>query len=270
MFDWPDGDVILRATNGTESRDFRVHKCFLSFSSPIFKDMFTIPQPPSAPGSVDIVAVGDPPRALELILRFIYPSASSPVVEDLTVLSEAFVLADKYDIEVARARLRSLFMWFTEAEPLRAYAVACRFGLKDEMKTASSNTTSVHLPSLVDLPEEFKQIPATEYHRLIRLHSKYRKEVQTIVGRTPFQGFGTAHPALDDRERARMVRTRAKARETVRERFKDGIKEGLPLNRESLALALKADNGATGFTDAEIQLNVSSILTQANNLNLSV
>ena len=138
-FNWSDGDVILRATHGTESRDFRVHKLFLSFSSPVFKDMFTIPQPPSAPSDgVDIVDVTDPPRALELILRFIYPSAVSPVIDDLTILSKALLLADKYDIEVARLRLRSSFKTFTETEPLRAYAIACRLGLEDEMKIASS------------------------------------------------------------------------------------------------------------------------------------
>ena len=65
--------------------------------------MFTIPQPPSTDlNPVDVVAVADPPQALELILRFMYPSRASPVVDDLTVLSEALVLADKYDIDVAR------------------------------------------------------------------------------------------------------------------------------------------------------------------------
>ena len=32
-FNWPDGDVILRATHGAETSDFRVHKLFLSFST---------------------------------------------------------------------------------------------------------------------------------------------------------------------------------------------------------------------------------------------
>ncbi|KAF9645414.1 hypothetical protein BDM02DRAFT_3173178, partial [Thelephora ganbajun] len=181
MFNWPDGDVILRATHDTESRDFRVHKLFLSFPSPVFKGMFEIPQPsPAAPNGVDVVDVADPPRALELILRFVYPSATSPVIGDLTLLSEALVLADKYDIEVARSRLRSSFVEFAKTEPLRAYAIACRLGLEDEMKIASSHTTSIHLPGLTELPEEFKLVPATEYHRLILLHSKYRKEVEAI------------------------------------------------------------------------------------------
>ena len=36
---WPNGDMVPRATRGTESCDIRVHKLFLSFSSPVFEDM---------------------------------------------------------------------------------------------------------------------------------------------------------------------------------------------------------------------------------------
>lgn len=41
------------------------------------------------------------------------------------------------------------------------------------MKITSSHTTSIHLPGLTELPDEFRFIPATEYHRLILLHSNY-------------------------------------------------------------------------------------------------
>ena len=47
IFNWPDGDVTLRATHGTDSRDFRVHELFLSFVSPMFKyilTFITVPQ----------------------------------------------------------------------------------------------------------------------------------------------------------------------------------------------------------------------------------
>ena len=271
MFNWPDGDVIIRATHGTDTRDFRVHKCFLSFSSPIFKDMFMIPQPPSTtPDSVDVVAVGDPPRALELILRFIYPSIASPVVDDLAVFSETYVLADKYDIEVARARLRSAFAGFTKTEPLRAYGIACRFGLKDEMKAASSHTMSIHLPTLAELPDEFKFVPATEYHRLIRLHFKYRKEVETIVGLTNFVGPDLSSSSLHERDVARRLRIRAKGREAAKQHLKRCIREGWPLNSESLATALKAENSTANFLDAEIQSHVSSILSRADGLKLAI
>ena len=276
MFNWPDGDVILRATDGTETRDFRVHKLFLSFSSPVFKDMFNVPQPPSSStpwDGVEVIDVADPPRALELILRFIYPSSTLPVIDDLTVLSEALVLADKYDVEVARSRLRSSFTEFAKAEPLRAYAVACRFGLADEMKIASAHTISIHLPDLADLPDEFKLVPATEYHRLILLHSKFRKEVGAIAGRTPLPGpvLDNIRDLLANLTSGDDAPSGTKAREAAKKNFEGSIREGIPLNREALLLALKSDyNLASTVPGTDLQSHVSSILSQASDLNLTI
>lgn len=263
MFNWPDGDVILRATHGTESRDFRVHKVFLSFSSPVFKDMFSIPQPSSAASNgADIVDITDPPRALELVLRFVYPSATSPVIDDLTTLSEALVLADKYDIEVARSRLRPSFREFATTEPLRAYAIACRLGLEDEMKIVSSHTTSIHLPGLAKLPDEFKFIPATEYHRLILLHSRYRKEVEAIA-------HSTALPTAPRQSVGRTWAEIAAFDEPPRPSVEEVIKGGIPLNYESFRLAWERKYG----TEADVsgaKAAFLSILDKANSLNLTV
>jgi len=67
------------------------------------------------------------------------PTTDVVVIQDLTTLSEALVIADKYNIGVARSRLRPLFMEFAVTEPLRAYAIACRLGLEDE-KTLGTNS----------------------------------------------------------------------------------------------------------------------------------
>ena len=40
-FNWPDGDAILRSTDGSDSRDFRLHKFILSLASPAFRDMLS-------------------------------------------------------------------------------------------------------------------------------------------------------------------------------------------------------------------------------------
>jgi len=97
----------------------------------------SVPQSSSSGSNIDIVNLGDPPRALGLVLRFIYPSPDPPVLDDLTVLSEALNLADKYDIEAARSRLRTSLVESAKTEPLRVYAIACRLGFKDGMKIAS-------------------------------------------------------------------------------------------------------------------------------------
>ena len=147
--------------------------------------MFGLPQPPSETLAIHTIDVTDPPRALEVILRLIYPSADMPVVKDLTLLSEVLIVADKYDIAVAQSRFRKSLEGVAKTEPLRVYAIACQFGYENEMKVASSYTTSIHLPDLDELPDEFKSISATEYHRLIRLHKKYRKAVVAATFDSP-------------------------------------------------------------------------------------
>ena len=261
LFKWPDGDVILRATHGTESRDFQVHKLFLSFASPVFKDMFGLPQPPSATSNVHIIDMVDPPRALDVVLHFIYPSIDPPAINDLTFLSEVLALADKYEIRVARSRLRSPLVEFAKIEPLRVYAIACRFGFEDEMKIASSLTTSTHLPGLTELPDEFKSIPATEYHRLILLHARYRKEFEAI-------SHSAVHPTTPRRPGfggfAEMIND-----SYARANVEDVVKGGIPLNYESFKLAWKAKYG-TDADGSDAQVIFLSILDKANSLNLSV
>jgi len=262
MFNWPDGDIILRATHGTESRDFRVHKLFLSFASPVFKDMFNLPQPSPAASTIDTIDMVDPPRALEVILHFIYPSCDPPAINDLTLLSEVLVLADKYDIRAARSRLRPSFVEFAKTEPLRVYAIACRLGFEDEMKIASSHTTSIHLAGLTELPDEFKLIPATEYHRLILLHARYRKEVEAIA---------TCPPQVPPPNRGSLFGADLGAliEASVRQPIVDAIRKGAPLNYESLILAIKTGHNVNTGTGAIGNL-VRSILDKANALNLTI
>ena len=263
MFNWPDGDVILHAIHGTDSRDFRVHKIFLSFASPVFRDMFTTPQP-SSTSNVDVVDVIDSPQTLELILRFIYP-CPSPVINDLATLSEVLTLADKYGIEAARSRLRRSLVEFARAEPLRVYAICCRFGFEGEMKIASSHTTSIDLPDLTQLPDEFRFIPATEYRRLVHLHRMYRREVMLIATRpipTELIQPGGAFSGLWD--------TRTSTLMPIHQQIVDCLTKGTPLDFVSFALALRRDYGVCNLEIGGIGNWIRSVLDRANTLNMTV
>ena len=55
------------------------------------------------------------------------------------------ILADKYNIDLARTRLRPPFREFATTKPLKAYAIACQLGLEEEKKIALSYKTSIHL-----------------------------------------------------------------------------------------------------------------------------
>ena len=189
-FNTPDGDIILRAP-GPPSRDFRVHKLVLSLASPVFKDMFSLPRPASYPPSVaevEIVEVTDPPHALDLILRMIYPFTPPSIDGNLDTLIECLAIADKYEIKGAKARLYHELARPSITEPLRVYAIASRFGFTNIADSASrDNLSTVHLPGIPELPDDFDYVPATEYHKVVRLHSNYRKAVAEIIKQTPLK-----------------------------------------------------------------------------------
>ena len=186
----PDGDIILR-TQGTPTHDFRVHKLVLSLASPVFRDMFGIPQPArdNVPrDDLEVVDVADPPQALDLVLRFVYPSPP-PNVDSLDLLVDGLVVTDKYSIGGAQAELRLRMAKFVKEDPLRVYAIASRFGFEEEADEASSLTTAngIYLPGLTDLPEDLRNIPATAYHKLVRIHEAYREEIEDVVDGVLFE-----------------------------------------------------------------------------------
>jgi len=53
------------------------------------------------------------------------------------------------------------------------------------MKITSSHTILINLPELIQLPSEFKFIPATEYHSLVRFHRENGSRKATAIAVRP-------------------------------------------------------------------------------------
>ncbi len=77
-FWYSDGNIILIARNV----EFRVYKGIRASHSPVFKDMFDLPQPPtttmSTNDSCPIVHIHDSPDDLRHILRVYMPRLGGP------------------------------------------------------------------------------------------------------------------------------------------------------------------------------------------------
>ena len=135
-----DAEVIIRAEGAL---DFHVHKCILSFVSPVFKDMFTIPQPPTdAPGVLPHVDVQDPPEVWENILRTIYPMPNPTIgIDNLDGLESLLLTAKKYEMKFVIDSHKKYFgKWeFIRREPLHLYAIACASGLEEQAKYVASH-----------------------------------------------------------------------------------------------------------------------------------
>jgi hypothetical protein len=135
-FDSPHADVILRSSDNV---DFRTFKLLLSLASDvtIFEDIFTIPQPASGVNEmkhgVPVIPMSESSKTLEMLLGFCHPDCI-PALKTLDIIDDVLAAATKFEmgavLKWARANLvRPSFM---EKQPVRAFAIACKYEMEDE------------------------------------------------------------------------------------------------------------------------------------------
>lgn len=172
LFTTDDGDVILRAGTEPDSKhDFRIHKFILSLASPVFKDMFALPQPPNQTldeqNRLPVVDVPDLPKVLDVILRLIYPGVEPPTITEPQTLSTLLATADKYNIASISPILREKLKGFLPRCPLWVYVIACRFGFLEEVKEAAKLTTMQSFLYFKDC-EDLQHISSADIFRLVQ------------------------------------------------------------------------------------------------------
>jgi hypothetical protein len=175
-----DADVILRTSGGKE---FHAHKLVLSLASPVFRDMFSVPQPPaeSSQTLIDTVGVDDPPEALDLFLQIIYP-ITNPPISDVETLASILRIADKYDAKVAPDIHKNYLPSMRGNSPLQTYAILCVSGDEKEAEAVVrrapfASLTCPNSSSLFDL------MTAVQYHRLVTFIIARDQRTREIVSR---------------------------------------------------------------------------------------
>ena len=160
-----DADVVIRAAG---TRDFQVHKLILSVASPIFKDMFTIPQPlTDTPDTLPHVDVNEPAETWEKILRTTYPM-SNPTIDDLGDLESLLLTAKKYEMQfVIDSYVKGLEdRGFIQQDPLRLYAIACACGLEDQAKHVARSAELLMVTGHTDAGD-LRGLTVGSYHNLV-------------------------------------------------------------------------------------------------------
>ncbi|KDQ28256.1 hypothetical protein PLEOSDRAFT_1077175 [Pleurotus ostreatus PC15] len=182
-FNASDADIIL-VSNDTEPFEFLVHKCVLAVASPFFRTMFSLSQPNdagSAGASLPRIPVSEPKRTIEGLLQFVYP-VPDPAISTLEEVTTMLGAALKYELECPVASLRKLLVspHFLESQPVRVFAIACRFDLDAEAKTASQYTLRVNV---LDCPlsDDLKHISAYSYHQLLDLHRRRSRAARELI-----------------------------------------------------------------------------------------
>ena len=173
----PDADVILRASGGKE---FHAHKLILSLASPVFRDMFSIPQPSDGLSQIPIIDVGDPPETLEIFLQIIYPFPK-PHIDDVEAVASLLRLADKYDAEVVLDAYKDYLPSICRnPPPIHMYAVLCACGRQEEAQTAARRVSFASLAHLNSCPL-LRLMTAEHYQRLIKFMIARDRRTRQIV-----------------------------------------------------------------------------------------
>ena len=179
-FNFRDSDLVLRSCSsdaqnhcGSEAVDFSVHRAVLSAASPFFEAMLSLPQPSRDDDeTIPVIPFTETAAVLETLLTYIYPFPD-PVIDTLDELVPALEAARKFDLTSATDGLRRRLIdpTFLKTSPLRVYAIASRFELDEEARTAAQATLSTGLHSL-PLHDDLKAMSAYAYHRLVLLHER--------------------------------------------------------------------------------------------------
>ena len=168
-FDEANADVILRTSDNV---DFRVFKLFLSFSSPFFRTMFELPQAEGnigeTKGGLPITLVSEHSTVLKRLLLFCLP-LDIEVYDDIEDIQSLLEVAIKYTVNRAVEKAKEWLMLprFLEAEPLRVFAIACRYGLQEEALTAARLTWNRPLAD-ENIGQELDYTFGTQLFRLLQ------------------------------------------------------------------------------------------------------
>ena len=156
--------------------NFRVHKSLLAMSSPFFKDLLSLPQPPDSEliDGLPIVQVPENADLLNSLVSLLYPT--SPIIP--RSYKEVFALlaaCQKYDMVLMQSYIREEVTRGSFPEPHKtevfsAYAMANSMGLDPEMEDAARLT--LRLPTSFEyIGEELRLFTGSALRDLFRYHA---------------------------------------------------------------------------------------------------
>ncbi|KAF7965576.1 hypothetical protein HWV62_42842 [Athelia sp. TMB] len=186
-FDHAGADVILRSSDNV---DFRVFKLFLSFGSPFFEDLFSLPQ---SAGDVSetrdrlpVVPVLETANILRMLLAMCYPmgAVDQPALDKLEEVDMLLDAAIKYGIERVERRVREALIAppCLHGNEVRGFAIACRHKLEVEAKSAARATLEQPILDMKSGPE-LKLLSADTFFRLLKYHQACIKAARAAAAK---------------------------------------------------------------------------------------
>ena len=181
--DVPDANIIVRSS---DQFDFRVHKSLLAMSSPFFKDLLSLPQPPDDElvDGLPVIQLSEDAGLLNNLILFLYPT--SPVIPGS--YEEVFALlaaCQKYDMVSVQSYIRTEIQRGTFPSPFggeafRGYAMASSMGLIPEMESAARLTLNYPM-TFESLGEELRSLKGRELCDLVRYRKRCRDNILSCL-----------------------------------------------------------------------------------------
>ncbi|EIW79746.1 hypothetical protein CONPUDRAFT_58140 [Coniophora puteana RWD-64-598 SS2] len=176
-FDATDTDIVLRTSDNV---DFHVFKIILSLASPVFKDMFTIPQPSS---HSDVVHISEDSSTIEILLLFCYPVVN-PLIKDLEEAGHLLEAARKYDIAAVSSSVKTnIISMLDDNNAVSVYGFACQHNWQAEAQAAAFRTLQLITPGHTGVSlsaEDLNMMTTADYHRLLVYHDRCGKEAANL------------------------------------------------------------------------------------------
>lgn len=175
----PNPDVVLRSSDGV---DFRTLKALLTLSSSVFEGMFSLPRPANRrvdvlEGGLPVVPLEETADMVDILLRFCVPQPP-PNFESVTQAARVLEGARKYEMRWAQEAISDTLRRFSETEPVRVYAIACRYGFEVEARDAALHCLQLPLSTIIHSDiEEVNDISSGQLRRLLKYRERCRDAV---------------------------------------------------------------------------------------------
>lgn len=189
---FPNGNIILQSNEGD---DFRVHLDILQSVSPSFDDedgYSAIPLSPST--DIRMIRIGLDTRTLNLLLRFIYPSRTPPSIDSTERAITLMQATADLKIECAWIDNAITTYFSSDPHPLRAWAIATRFGYATARRDAVRRLFKTNDNFYNDVPLELEHVNARQFMELQRARVRAVDMARNIIHKVGWHCRGCTNP----------------------------------------------------------------------------
>ncbi|KLO19503.1 hypothetical protein SCHPADRAFT_924424 [Schizopora paradoxa] len=189
-FSFEDADLILSSADSTL---FRVPSITLKMASGFFRSTMTLPQnthkddPNGSDTHSEIIHLSESSKLLETLLSIVCCLGVNPVSAFATFedVSDLLFAAEKYEMPGVTSYMRTVIVGprFL-ADPLRVYALSCRYGWPPEAKLSSRLTLSLDLTQQKYRPT-LDSLQGAHLMALLSLRHQRKTQLRTALDRFP-------------------------------------------------------------------------------------